>query len=40
MRATLHMDYEPIYSADQSMEKSGRWYDKWYTNEFLKNKKN
>lgn len=36
MRASLHMDYEPIYSAEDSMQRSGKWYNEWYLENFVR----
>lgn len=38
LRAELHMDYEPIYDEEQSLDKSVQWYSNWYKNTFLSQK--
>ncbi|EDV96693.1 3 beta-hydroxysteroid dehydrogenase/Delta 5--_4-isomerase type 1 [Drosophila grimshawi] len=30
LRASIHMDYVPLYDADSSAERSGKWYAKWW----------
>lgn len=34
LRAELHMDYEPLYSEEQSLANSAEWYEKWYKSYF------
>lgn len=35
LRAELHMDYEPIYNEEQSLDNSVKWYENWYKKQFL-----
>lgn len=34
LRAELHMDYDPLYNEEQSLENSVKWYANWYKNTF------
>lgn len=36
LRAELHMDYEPLYSEERSLDESVKWYEKWYQSYFNK----
>lgn len=36
LRAELHMDYEPLYNEDRSLDESVKWYEKWYKTYFNK----
>lgn len=38
MRASIQMDYDPLYTPEDAMKRSAKWYEKWYLEEF-KNKK-
>lgn len=37
LRAELHMDYEPIYTEERSLDESVKWYEKWYKSHFNMN---
>lgn len=37
LRAELHMNYEPLYDEEFALDKSVKWYEKWYNNYFQKN---
>lgn len=30
LRASIHLDYEPIFDENKSFELSTEWYEKWY----------
>lgn len=30
LRASIHLDYEPIYNEEKSILQSAKWYEKWY----------
>ncbi|KAG4073766.1 hypothetical protein HA402_000990 [Bradysia odoriphaga] len=30
LRASIHLDYEPIFTEDKSIQNSASWYEKWY----------
>lgn len=38
LRASIHLDYEPIFKEDKSILNSASWYEKWY-NEYAMAKK-
>lgn len=38
LRASIHLDYEPIFKEDKSILNSASWYEKWY-NEYAMEKK-
>lgn len=38
LRASIHLDYEPIFTEDKSIQNSASWYEKWY-NEYTLAKK-
>jgi len=38
LRAELHMDYEPIYNEERSLDDSVKWYSAWYKSYFNKDK--
>lgn len=38
LRAELHMDYEPLYNEERSLDDSAKWYENWYKSHFNKDK--
>lgn len=38
LRAELHMDYEPLYNEERSLDDSAKWYESWYKSHFNKDK--
>lgn len=34
LRADIHMNYEPIYSEERSLDNSVEWYENWYQKKF------
>lgn len=38
LRAELHMDYEPLYNEERSLDDSVKWYESWYKSHFNKDK--
>lgn len=39
LRASIYLDYEPIYNEDKSILMSTNWYDHWYEENILAKKK-
>lgn len=37
LRADIHMNYEPIYNEEQSLDNSVEWYENWYQKQFKPN---
>lgn len=38
MRASIHMNFDPIFTAEAAMERSAKWYEKNYF-KYLESKK-
>ena len=39
LRASIHLDYEPIFDESNSIKNSANWYEKWYERELKQNPK-